>query len=240
MDYPEGNGYGSIAHLADYVSYPLSASIPSSNLTPNLEEWGAHYLNFLPSENGDNVLTLAFNGRDDIPWGLVIVLINAAGGYQMQEMPLQAGGSGCLSINHFGSDILEVFMIPTILGNSSSATVPSYAFAAHIGTECQQILLQDAEVGSNSGAPQASSKSCFIATAAYGSFESPYVEILRDFRDRYLIPSPWGRSLVDAYYRISPPIAEFIEEHPSAAFITRFLLFPVIVAASLLLALPAV
>ena len=39
-------------------------------------------------------------------------------------------------------------------------------------------------------------------------------QILRDFRDGYLLPNPLGQALVDFYYRTSPPVAEFITEHP--------------------------
>ncbi|MCK4821760.1 hypothetical protein KA005_38695, partial [bacterium] len=38
---------------------------------------------------------------------------------------------------------------------------------------------------------------CFIATAAYGSLLHPYVKILRDFKDKYLMSSGVGQALVD-------------------------------------------
>jgi hypothetical protein len=70
---------------------------------------------------------------------------------------------------------------------------------------------------------------CFIATAAYGTPMAEEVEILSEFRDEYLLTNPLGQTLVDLYYRISPPIAEFIAAHPSLKLIVRAGLVPTVV-----------
>ena len=69
---------------------------------------------------------------------------------------------------------------------------------------------------------------CFIATAAYGTPMAEEIEILRGFRDAYLLTSPVGQALVGLYYRVSPPIAEFITEHPSLKPIVRVGLVPAV------------
>jgi len=69
---------------------------------------------------------------------------------------------------------------------------------------------------------------CFIATAAYGTSMAEEIEILREFRDEYLLTSPVGKALVEFYYRVSPPIAEFITEHPSLKPIVRAGLLPAV------------
>jgi hypothetical protein len=69
---------------------------------------------------------------------------------------------------------------------------------------------------------------CFIATAAYGTPMAEEIQILRDFRDEYLVTNPVGKSLVDTYYTVSPPIAEFITEHPSLKPIVRAGLIPAV------------
>jgi hypothetical protein len=69
---------------------------------------------------------------------------------------------------------------------------------------------------------------CFIATAAYGTPMAGEIEILRQFRDEYLLTNPLGQALVGLYYRVSPPIAEFIIEHPSLKPIVRAGLAPAV------------
>ena len=69
---------------------------------------------------------------------------------------------------------------------------------------------------------------CFIATAAYGTPMAEEIGILRQFRDEYLLTNPMGNALVDLYYRVSPPIAEFITAHPSLKPIVRTGLVPAV------------
>ena len=54
---------------------------------------------------------------------------------------------------------------------------------------------------------------CFIATAAYGTALHEDIDVLRDFRDEYLMTNPLGRTLVKTYYETSPPIADALREH---------------------------
>ncbi|MBQ9394179.1 MAG: hypothetical protein IJU23_01510 [Proteobacteria bacterium] len=68
---------------------------------------------------------------------------------------------------------------------------------------------------------------CFIATAAYGSTQEPHVATLRQFRDTVLMQSDAGRAFVKTYYRLSPPLAYFIGQHPTARAIVRAGLWPV-------------
>jgi len=70
---------------------------------------------------------------------------------------------------------------------------------------------------------------CFIATAAYGSPLHPSVRILRDFRDKYLMPSRLGRVLVRFYYKYSPFLANFITKHKALKTPVRISLFPLVI-----------
>jgi len=54
------------------------------------------------------------------------------------------------------------------------------------------------------------------------------IEILREFRDQYLLSNPMGQGLVEFYYEVSPPIAEFIIKHPSLKSIVRVGLLPAV------------
>ena len=72
-------------------------------------------------------------------------------------------------------------------------------------------------------------KRCFIATAAFDSSQAHEVQILRDFRDAYLVGSPIGRWLTESYYFISPPVAEVISKNALLRSLVRFSLKVLIV-----------
>jgi len=71
---------------------------------------------------------------------------------------------------------------------------------------------------------------CFIATAAYGSYLDPHVQILRDFRDDVLLKYRVGQILVDYYYEYSPPIASMISENEGLKAATRIALTPLVLS----------
>jgi hypothetical protein len=84
----------------------------------------------------------------------------------------------------------------------------------------------------NSGGP------CFIATAAYGSPMAAQVDLLRAFRDRFLLPNAIGTAFVDLYYRMSPPLAARLAANPRWTPVARGALTPVLLICAGLLAAP--
>jgi hypothetical protein len=64
---------------------------------------------------------------------------------------------------------------------------------------------------------------CFIATATYGSPLAPQLHILRKFRDHYL-----PDFIVETYYRVSPPIARYIQRRVRVRMFVRCCLEPVV------------
>jgi len=85
-------------------------------------------------------------------------------------------------------------------------------------------------IGSSSGSVSSGSGGggCFIATAAYGDYDHPHVQLLRKFRDRYLLTSSFGRMFVDMYYRHSPTLAKFAANRKSLKALIRFNLMPIV------------
>lgn len=71
-------------------------------------------------------------------------------------------------------------------------------------------------------------QSCFIATAAYGHQWDPQVNILRQFRNNYLLTNPVGTAFVKFYYAVSPPIANFIATNETLKAMVRGVLSPIV------------
>ena len=74
-------------------------------------------------------------------------------------------------------------------------------------------------------------KFCFVATAGFGSYFHPYVQILRTFRDNILSKSSAGQKLIDLYYVNGEKLADFIKDSSILKAVSRALLMPFVISA---------
>ncbi|TEU16046.1 MAG: hypothetical protein E3I25_05815 [Dehalococcoidia bacterium] len=107
---------------------------------------------------------------------------------------------------------------------------------APVGANCTRIRLmgtgwhEGAEVRFDEiGFWSPSGSLCFIATAAYGTETASELDILRDFRDQVLLENALGSRFVEAYYKLSPPVADFIAKNDFLRAVVREVLIDPIV-----------
>jgi hypothetical protein len=91
---------------------------------------------------------------------------------------------------------------------------------------------------STSGGGGSGSGGCFIATAAFGSYAEPHLNLLRDFRDQRLLTNMPGRWFVSMYYRYSPFWADLINIHTWCKPIVRLALMPLVGISNVLINAP--
>jgi len=78
------------------------------------------------------------------------------------------------------------------------------------------------------------SDDCFVAMASFGTAMEGKIEVLRRFRDLYLMKTGPGRAFVDVYYQKGPHLADALLPHPLLKRMVRILLLPIVGFASLL------
>jgi hypothetical protein len=54
------------------------------------------------------------------------------------------------------------------------------------------------------------------------------VKILKNFRDNVLLTNSLGKSFVNVYYKISPPVADFIAKYDSLRAVVRWSVLPLL------------
>jgi hypothetical protein len=107
--------------------------------------------------------------------------------------------------------------------------IPLDTDASPQDTEASVILLCEASQNDGDGDEDSKGGGCFIATAAYGSQLHPHLDILRDFRDKYLTTNNLGTELVNLYYKYSPSVANLILRHKILKVPVQINLFPFVV-----------
>jgi hypothetical protein len=125
---------------------------------------------------------------------------------------------------------LHYTVTPITAGVSANLTILSSTYlAGKLGSFGEKVVLTIGfDVGRDATLTINVPAICFIATAAYGTPMAEEIQILREFRDEYLLTNPLGQALVDLYYNVSPPIAEFITEHPGLKPVVRAGLLPAV------------
>jgi len=157
----------------------------------------------------------------------------------MDGTPVIFEGKTAGSIYELSAEFPEengtTFMIVSIMASSNSYGIgpqiwlyrepPSYCYG---GSSIEYQRSSASGTGDSGGGDGGGGGGCFIATAAYGSRMAKEVNILRNFRDSVLLPHSIGKSLVEFYYRVSPPMADFIAKHDSLRAMVRVGLLPVV------------
>ena len=70
---------------------------------------------------------------------------------------------------------------------------------------------------------------CCVCASAYASTDDEDLNVIRSFRDDYLMTNPVGRGVAALYYEVfSPPVARFINDNPSLKPVARAALMPVV------------
>lgn len=113
----------------------------------------------------------------------------------------------------------------TTTTTTTSSSSSSSSSSTSTSTSTTSVTTEAESTGSNSSG---GGGGCFIATAAFGSPMAGQVEILRQFRDRYLLTNAWGKKFVAWYYRNGPEAASYIKDKPLVRAAVRGALYPLI------------
>ena len=121
-----------------------------------------------------------------------------------------------IALNYLGNQKSQVPMMNEMnefcasnLGYNSGGTVLAAGFLKEVFYSLHKSVSD--EVNKFNKGNSGSSGSCYVATATYQDVMHPNVVLLRDYRDRFLRKSVFGRLFIALYYTVGPYLAYFPE-----------------------------
>ena len=215
--------------LASYssLSFPVDANTsPTPAVT--LPHYSFAYYRFVPESGAPGNLDITITGTSDI----TATAFRKIGSIITEFAFTRVDGSTITVPGFSSSTEVVLLIINTTSSDNHSANFSTNGTGLPVaepsGGTVYPPLLPAAPT--NTGSSGGGGGGCFIATAAYGSYLHPQVQLLRTFRDDYLLTNAPGRAFVALYYHCSPPLADLIARHTLLRVLTRLSLTPVFTA----------
>jgi len=192
------------ARFAMQANNPLRAvalsGLASGNSANTLDETKSFC-----SVSPDNVLVTAFKKKDGDSNNVIVRMYDILGGRGTYNSTLNFFFNASSTKK---TNIIEEYSaegnLPTLSSDKRSVTID----VGHHSIET--LALQPSSLSP-----------CYIATASYGTPLHEDIDVLRNFRDEYLMTNPIGRGVVKIYYTTSPPIADVIRNKEELRLIIR-------------------
>ncbi|MCK4905780.1 hypothetical protein KAS42_06055 [bacterium] len=223
-----------------WIEYGYNAVTDGAEVTINnssandgawMDKWATDYIT-LALSSSSATYTISFDGLDDTT-DYSVNLVTEKGAVitdHVFSLDAQKDGQVILAYDTY----TNVALIIMNAGDTDTAN-PSWAVTITREVSSDSDYGGDEGDSFNSGdgfsdgeGGEGSGGGCFIITACYETPMADEVQTLSEFRDECLLTNPIGKIFVSAYYKVSPPIADFISKHSMLKNVVRGILKPIV------------